>query len=579
MPKPFAITLGGEQFPWTRGLNTAKRPAEMALNEAQAAANVDMSAGTLRGAWGLGTAIAQTVAVDSKFVCCVSGTNWISSADPDTACRISHSAVARTVIASGSYDYPRALQGGNITQLGVPYPGDGMTATGGNRPNRSYALVYSDIAITYPYPYSDPYAYSNPSPIVSSGNSGATLGSIPGSATTYSRLIFATVEGDPGGTLYLYKALASGITSWTDTGGDYGAYAVNGDYPLNWGLNGNIDSRTTPYDFSPASHLSFLTEEMYAPSGADSGVMFGVMAANSQTHVAWSHAGRPWAWPTAFRHNLQETVHALVTWRNAVYAFTEVCAWSFSGAADYAIRPERISGVHPIRKGFGKTVKATPWGIVYVAREGLALFDGISSRIITQGILDPLTWLNGATYANAAYYDGAYRLNLWGANTVLVVEMGDGVKITTMALDAADMYIAPRATSEPGLFVANKTTGALHPWRPADGSAVPGAVRNSAWTWKTPLLTLGDSARSKNFRRVRLYGKDLSITFSVGDDLTLAAGGAFANSHTHVTTGTSQQFWLPSGFIGKALRVDLSATSANAELHEITIEGEILNGA
>lgn len=579
MPRSFSFTLGGSNLPFSRGLNTAKRPAELAPNEAQVADSVDLSSGTIRGAWGLGTAIAQTVPVNSKFICCASGTDWISSTDPDTACRINHYTVAYTKIAGGSYDYPRAHQSATSARLGVPAPASGMTATGGARPNRSYALVYADLAITYPYPSDNPYAYSNPSPIVSSGNSGATLGSIPGSAGTFSRFIFATVEGDPNGTLYLYKSLSSGLTSWTDTGGDYGAYAVNEDFPLNWGANGNIDSETTPFDFSPANPLSCLAEEMYAPAGADSGVMFGVMASNNQIYVAWSHAGRPWAWPMAFQHNLQETVHALVTWRNAVFALTEVGAWSFSGAADYAIAPERISGVHPIRKGFGKTAKATPWGIVYVAREGLAVFDGLTSRIITKGVLDLETWLSGTTYANAVYYDGAYRLNLWGANTVLVVELGDGVKVTTMPLDVAEMHVAPRATSQPGLFVADKTTGALHPWRPADGSAVPGAVRSDDWEWKTPLLTLDEPSRPKTFRRVRLSGRDLSITFSVGDDLTLAAGSTYARTHTHVTTGDSQQFWLPAGFIGKALRVDVTATSADAELHEMTIEGSVLNGA
>lgn len=580
MPRPFSLTLGGDDLPWARGLNTAKRPAEMAPNEAQAARGVDLAAGTLRGAWSPGTAITQTVAANSKFVCCAGGTDWISSPDPDTACRIDYRTVAYTKIAAGAYDYPRSQQGGTNARLGVPAPGSGMTATGGARPNRSYALVYVDAAITYPG--SNGFAYSNPSPIVSSGNSGATLNNIPGAALSYTRAIYATVEGDPTGTLFHYSNVPAGATSWTDTGGIYGGYSVDQNSPLNWGVGGHIDSKTTQYDYSAANYLAILAEEMYATGGVETGVMFGVLASFRQNYVAWSHAGKPWAWPTKFQHNMHESGHALVVWQGAAFAFTDTSIWAFRGGADYAITPERISATHPIRPGFGKSAKATPWGILYVSREGLALFDGLSTRIITKGILSPETWLQAATYANAAFYDGAYRLNLWGQSTVLIVEMGDaGVSVTTASIDAADLHVAPIATSNPGLFVAGRAAGSLSPWRPADGAAVSGAVRQT-WQWQTAELSLGAASRLKRFDRARvavaLNGGTLNVTISAKDTAGAAVPGVSDFTRT-IASAADAEFWLPAGFIGHTASVTLTPSAGTVEVFDLTMEGEVLDAA
>lgn len=572
MPRPFSLTIGGPDLPFSRGLNTAKRPAELVPNEAQIAENVDLSAGTLRGAFGLGTKITPTVVANAKFAACSGGANWVSSTDPDTACRIDYRTIAYTQIDGGSYDYPRVQQGSANARLGVPAPGSGMIATGGSRPNRSYAVVFIDSTISYPGAID--FALSNPSPIVSSGNSGATLTNIPG-ADVYGRIIYATEEGDPDGVLYRYKTIPWGDTSWTDTGGSYGGYAVNKDAPLDWGSGGDVTNETTPRDYSPANYLSVLADEMYGPGGLESGVMFGVLAALSQSYVAWTHAGKPWAWPTKFQYNLHETVHALVVWQNAVFAFTDTSVWSFSGTADYAITPERIVGVHPIKKGFGKTAKATPFGVVYVAREGLALFDGISSRIITKGILDPLTWLDGATYANAAYYDGAYRLNLWGKDTVLVVEVGDdGVKVTSMdGLDAADLVIAPRSSSEPGLIVADQD-GDLFPWRPADGSAVTGATRQP-WEWMTARLTMGAASRLKYFRRMRISCALNGGTLDIQIVARSSEGASLATFTQTINSTSPTEFWLPTTMFAHSVDVKLTPSSGAVEVYEFTITGDV----
>lgn len=577
MPKPITVTIGGPSQPFNRGLNTARHRTLLAPNEAQVAQWVDNSAGSLRGAYSPGTAIAQTVGAGSKFVCCSGGTDWFSSTDPDTACRIDYRTVAHTVINGGAHTYPRVQQAGYNTQLGVPAPGSGMTATGGSRPNRSYALVYMDAgAVIYPGEY--PFAISNPSPIVSSGNSGATLGSIPGAGGAYARVIYATVEGDPNGTLYHYKALSSALTSWTDTGGDHGGYNVDESQPLNWGRGGHVDSETTPFDFSEALALAVLAEDTYGPGGIESDILFAVLAASRRTYIAWTHAGKPWAWPTKFQHNLQETTHALVVWQNAAYAFTDTSVWAASGPADYAISVERVSAAHPIKAGFGKTAKATPFGVMYVAREGIALLDGISSRIITKGILDPLTWLNGATYGNAAWYDGAYRLNLWGTGKTLVVDLGEGgVTVTETDIDAADLHVAYSATSNPGLFVADLATGALNPWRPTDGAAVAGAARQP-WVWTTGALSLGEVARLKQFTRMRvacsLDGGTLDVTATVRDN----AGVSLASHTQTLSATTAAEFWLPSTMTGNTLDLTFTPSTGDAEVYEVTVEGVYCDG-
>jgi hypothetical protein len=330
-----------------------------------------------------------------------------------------------------------------------------------------------------------------------------------------------------------------------------------------------------------------LAEELYGGQGS-AGILFGAKGYDTSSNnlVVWSHTGKPWAWPAVNFHDVQESVEALVVWQGSVYAFTGNSVWSFSGGADYAITPVRMSAAYPLKAGFGKTAKASPFGIFYVAREGIALFDGVSSRIITKGILDPTTFLGGAAYGNAAYYDGSYRLNLWGTGVMLIVEVDaeGGVRVTkSTTVNASDLHVTTRSSSNQGLFIANYTTGALTPWRPADGSAVTGASR-STWAWASPLLTIDAPGRLKRFNRMRvacaLNGGSLAVQVDMYDvNGSVPAGWSPTTFTKTITDAQSALFWLPAGLCGQAATVTLAPSSGNVEVYEGALEGEVFNGA
>lgn len=601
MGKAFRVGIGGPGEPFNRGINTARHRSLLAINEAVDASGVDLSAGTLKGAAATeGTA--ATVGTACKFIAFVGDDHWVDTQYPDWACNDSDLAgVGRTYRTNHATDttagHPQYHLGANTYRLGLDYETTAPTASAGARPlTRSYAVTFYSTTTGFE---------SNPTRRTTAVASGASLSGIPrysvvdtsGMSGTVHRRIYATEEGDPDGTLYYYDTITNDTaTTYTDAGGEFGGaltankgsadYSIAGDSPdLDWGAGGNVDSDTTPFDQSPAPFLTVISEGMMGTEGS-AGLPIGAVG----SVVRWPHAGKPWAWPDVHQHDVQEYVEAAVVWQGQGFVFTASSVWAFTGAADYAITPIKTGAGHGIKAGCGRTAKATPFGIVYLSREGLALFDGTTSRLLTGGVLDP-SFAYTSSHFNAEYFDGFYLLNSHADADPWCFDLrrGPGGLIATQANfgTVGAMAVANKldfGLLMPGaaLYVADYSTGAIRAWRPSLGAS---ASREAGWSWLSGSVTLGVPGLQKRLDRLRVAavvtgGATLRVTLGVTDDLG-AIFGSLASFHTVDVSAGFVDVRLPAGLIGRCFHVSIAPLSggSNIELLEVELRGEVLDAS
>lgn len=616
MPQPpFKIQLG----PFSNGLNTAVDKGLVSPEYAVIARGVDVADGTLRGAFTEGAEVDRygdsmysPFPTGQKFFWFTRVLGWIFSEYPDYGCNNdslftgmwaatpSHRHYTTQKTGDQEASWPWYYVRNSQFRLGMRSqhdvtPGASSATTRGLR---TYAVtLYQPVTALE----------SNPTQRTASVKSGASLTGLPTAPTDGSewsqtyvgniwRRIYATREGDPNGDLYYYDTITNNTaTTYTDTGGrtnDGGldlpfhpvAYDVDDTMRLNWGYGGSIDNEAMLYDHAPAPNLTVMAEDLMSiGDDGDAGVLFGA----EKSIIRWSHIGKQWAWPEIFQHNLNDYCEALVYWQGTMYAFTAAGVWAFSGAADFAIQPVKTGAAFGIRQGFGRTAKVTPFGIMFLAREGLALFDGASARIISASALSPSEFLPGvATYGNAAFFDGFYLLNLWGQSKVIAVDLRrglEGMSFTQSALDPADLHVTPfvgstAGTETPGLYVLGNTSTEIRSWRPADQST----DRYGDWQWKTGALSGGHPGKMKRLGWIRadydLPAGSLALSITTSDDVD---GTLRAHTYTTTLSSSARSVYkrLPA-HVGRYITIEINADSApDALIRGVTIEGTVYDAA
>lgn len=581
---PFGNTLGG--------LNTAKDPTKTGFQMAAEAVNVDLSTGVLQGAYGPGTALSGSglpLANTVKFIHFTTNDTWLSSDYADWAINDAPGEVTFTYPSgtpttyytnktAGSTNPPRVRYGTINDFMGLRAPGDNtLTVSSGTAAsgtiNRSYVALFS----------SPDGLKSNPSNrLYWNSTNKAVLDLDASNAYTKADEIdwYATENDDPDGTLYYWRTTTLNLTTNTVT--DDLTVAVDLTQELTWGEGGIPTNTALPDDHKEPPDIDVLAESFYTPDDSENtGILFMAKNVPGGSTIHWSRKGSPQYVPALFFHKLPFPTEAIIAAQGQALVFTTGGVWGFSGPTDYAVSPYRFEGALGVRSGFGKTCADTPYGVLYWSRQGLTLFSQGAVRVLTEGLIDPAPFNStDYTHACAAYFDGFYFLSLYGEGELWVFDLRElgAIKVSKASLDVAAMTTTVLTSNTygmtaPSLYVVDRATGNVYPWRPGDGSQ-GGTIERSTWTYKTGNQagsTTGDPCR---FRRIwGDFTGPLTITAE-------ATGYKSAKTHTKtIADGEAvSNFWLPVGFTGRHLSLSFEGTGAGSTVRLGRVEGVTFNG-
>ena len=546
------------------GLNTAKDPQALALNEAAACLNVDVSNGTLRGLYGPGTTVA-TVGGSKKHVHYEDGLSWYSNADPqfhcyDAAYAVTGRRYSLYSTSSGGSGYASYANGTvSAKRLGIDAPGSAPTAGTGSASARWYRYTY----ITNRASTSNAPMESNPS---STARLTTTTVNVTASAdAAVDGIRMYASDGDVNGPYYLTDTFTNTTTAVTPSATNVTAT------PLSWEIGGRDDNASgyiddhspgpSPNTVSSALHSAVLPGTILPATG--------IMFAGIGSYLQWSEVGYPWYWPNSNGWRCDSYIECIVTDQATTYVLTKTAIYVITGTDDEQLNIQRSRSY--MGTPWGHSAVMTPYGLVFQTTGGIALFDGNTSRIITEGILAP-----GDLTKNYAA--------VWHENQLLLVSQSDSsggyaldfsqglgaIRITTHNIPARAITLAD-AHATPGPFVATWADGYVGPWRPRQRGNVGGASA-LPWSWKTGKVgsaQIAGASPGRPFYAPRIWvdgtgDVSISVRAGRGDDTTIG---------TQVVTGDS---WLPGSW-GEVDWLELTISSAGGAgvLRGLEIEYEV----
>lgn len=434
MPKGYSL----EYNDFSGGLNTRLPASQIARNEAQVAVNVDLRSGALKSIKDLGTAISSSYLITGASVL-YSGKNLhyaASSYFMDEYSFLSGyadgnpSSFNRRYLDDGdvtyftnSSNYPqKAVAASPLTpvNLGVvaPDPPTVTKVSGALSGRFKYALTFftsDDIE-------SNPTFFADVS--LSSQGIQFTL-PIAKNARIVGARLYRTRESEDvyfliRETLGVSTSSAS-ITVTSDTTSDSD---IDVESQLTW-AQGGFPSSGGQYieDHSPPPALSVLSNRLHAGNSSGkpgAGIVFGALGAD----LRWSILGAPDYWPVVNQATLPGVCEALVSVSGTTFAFTATGIFQLIGPSDDAINVTQTNAAHGVKPGTGHLVTDTPFGMMYQSPEGIALFNGSSSTIVSSGKL-ALATIEAYTYNSAAFYDN--QLFLFHSAGALIADFQDGV--------------------------------------------------------------------------------------------------------------------------------------------------------
>lgn len=592
MPVPSPIILSA-----FTGLNSAKAPHLLAPSEAVEATNVDTSAGTLRGFYKPGSPIVAHFGTGNDI-----GSLWFAGQD--------HWKIVTPQNTIGPNDGTATyfVFGGNLEVdigaalnlvVGLPAAGYPALSGGGSTgQDRGYAVTLYNSAHGWE---------SNPSPIGPKGvvgsrisaTSGKNVGCVltmpgapaaPYSSTSVTYNVYATLLGQPNDRLYLRATGIALAGTFTDNDTDNSGLDLNTE--LAWhvqGFGGDTALDHSPPPTSPGVVASAM-QSAVGPGGA--GVMF-MTSADGQT-IYWCSVNRSAYWPFRNSAPCPEPVLALVTGVGETYALTRTGIYALSGMDDASIKMRRTGSHLGILSGCAATARMTPYGVMFLSREGLALFDGYRTRVISQDVIDP-QMINSGNFKAGAYFDRRYFLlnadasdfNAPGTSSPWVPAYGclvfDMANPTSPAVSyfndplthssvcqMMNAHVTPfNAPTVSGLYVTDGDY--IYPWQPASGAAFS---TRAAWKWKTPALTAGLPTRYKTWNTMTVTGTG-TVTVDVFYDPTSAYDNSAPVHSYPLTLPATVQRMPPQK--ARACYLRISGTAA-AEVTAIQITCEVDNG-
>jgi hypothetical protein len=239
--------------------------------------------------------------------------------------------------------------------------------------------------------------------------------------------------------MFLVDKIAVGTTTYTDSTADYpGMHSLSGAKFLNSDQEMQFDNMPpwTANETIAGPQLSTITQAVYHPP---TGRVFFTDSAHP-TRVFITPPGRPesladFIEPTG----PSDPIQRLVIWNDNLYILTEKGIQQLEGS-DVPFFAQPIAGVAGTYYPY--TVRATPYGIVSVAQDGLRIFDGQTSQLAANDALGPI--FRGSTtietipgFKNNAVDGHTYgAMASWGRDELLLTDCLNTVFAYNPALDA-----------------------------------------------------------------------------------------------------------------------------------------------
>lgn len=243
------------------------------------------------------------------------------------------------------------------------------------------------------------------------------------------------------GGLLFFKAgqVAIGTTTFTDTAADYiGMFSVSGG-----GSGTYLDpDEVLTVDNAPFGHAfrdpitstnttDYVRQAVYhRPSGR----VFG-LSNDFKARIMYTPAGRPESLTSFIEPTTpDEPVLRLVQWNETLYAVT-TRRWYEIRGTDEPFFAQEVLGVPGVitvtptdgPAGGPQTIVGTPRGVYFQAQDGVRVFDGATSRIVSEDALAPV--FRGSTSDGLAAFNGV--IASYGRDEYLISDVDN----TTLALN------------------------------------------------------------------------------------------------------------------------------------------------
>lgn len=442
------------------GLNNRKAAHLLEPNEGQIVKNVDLRDGMLRPMRDLGTTTKtfSGLSRNYKWIWYAAGSRWLG-ADQYRYALNDGSKTYFTV--PGSAPRVHETAGSSYFQehrMGVTPPPDLIWSVGNINP----AGVFSPGTYTYAVTYetydgleSNPPAF----PLQISFDFNNWRVSFTVYASNDRRVVRANIYRSElnGGVLYYAGSVdAKNFGTANNFVDNYiPDTALDKLRPLTWGTGGSpVAGSAIVADHGVPPVLSILSNALHSVNDvsgvAGSGILFGAVGST----VRWSMLGYPEYWPEVNFFNANENVESILSWAGATYIFTSSNILIARGYSDDDISITKTLSAIGVYPGMGHLTKLTPRGAIYLSREGLALFDGSNSTIISSGklsreFLDPTSSVRSANqFVTSAYYQDKYYL--FCNSETIILDMRDGLENLRFSTSTHSIKAATTANfSEP----------------------------------------------------------------------------------------------------------------------------------
>ena len=541
------------------GLNNRLAPHLLQPNEAQIALNVDLRDGKLKALNDLGLSVKTfSSTANYKWLWYAASSRWLGSTD------------IRFALNDGDKTYytipgqsPRVhtTSGSTLRQdhgMGIAPPTQVSyvvnTSNGEfKKGTQRYALTYE----TYDGLESNPQPYPLKFTYVDNDDWGVTLNlfASPDNRTIKINIYRTEINQE---TFYFAGSLdiTANPLQFVDTVSDD---QLDKSRPLTWGTGGNSSNPTVVEDHGTAPPLSVLSNSLHATNDAlgasGAGILFGAIGPT----VRWSQLGYPEYWPEVNYFNVAEEVESIISWAGSTFIFTNNYVYAATGLVDSDISVRKTSASIGVYPGLGHLTKLTPYGVVYLSREGLVLFDGSNSRVISSAKLSPdylnpqIKTFNASSFFNNKFYlfastetvivDFIDSPNVFFTTSSHVVTAGSTTNflgaVYAESLTPFPGLIDRVYVTSPGMYTTNMPTMTLTPANSRTAKvyveidSVKVTNGGSGYT-KIPTVTAsGDCVRPAKFQAFTTGGKVTSISvidpgegYTTFPSITIEASGS-----------------------------------------------------
>jgi len=542
MPSPFEIQFDS----WgNTTLNNKVVPTRLPQGHAQVVENIDLQDDSLVGQADTTATTAPTAGIPTSpnWIHYVAG-GWVgetsknyslNDADRVYVAKPGQTPTVYQVLGNSLLTYP----------LGVSQPtGFTVTTTGlgsSYYPAGTYSFVLTTVAAGLE---------SNPSQVFTLTFNGSQNLSVAPAKIYYPTEIvtkFNVYRKGPGETVYTYINSLDNVLG-TNTFSFAATLATNPQ--LTWNVGGQTESEPYVADHSVPPVLTCLADNLYTIDGSVAARGKGILFGASGNSLRWSMKDFPEYWPSWARYDLSEEVESIIATQGYVAVGTSSTWTKVEGVDHESLRFTQLPAAHYVRKNCGRSTVSTPYGIVFLAREGFCIFDGVQTKLITQDKLS-LSFVQGLTVNQAGYFDGRYYLFHTTGTVVLDFRQGDVQVITNTkvitaahACDFTEPYIADQIGTHP-MTGLNSTLGMRSMALGVFPTPTPKLLLLSGGQYLNSVGVTTDSSLTFRFNLTNNTYEAITNTYTSGPSKAMSFN-YFSTDHVVVYTGSGTAGYLTS---------------------------------